>query len=223
MKHYRNKSNTIKFPDSWQRLHFLCIFALGENSQPNLTSHISSHSSEEESYSAAWKCMPYVASSPICTAGKAGLIICCGCYWARLVWGNNILARLVNSATLQFFHPPAFSLCLRLSLHKPPNSLVSRAAFSLLFFKLCHFVSYSGCRLSLFLIWPSRFTPQPPLPTLLRYCGPLSQFTHVWPIAHWINLSNEHSKDVLHTAQFHTQLVNWQSVSNREHSVFDEN
>lgn len=85
-----------------------------------------------------------MALSPICTADKVRLIICCGCYWGCLVWGNNILARLVNSVSLQLFPPPAFILCLRLSLHKPPNSLVSLAAFSSPFLKPCHFVSYRG-------------------------------------------------------------------------------
>lgn len=90
--------------------------------------------------------MLYLALSPICTADKVGLIICCGCYWGCLVWGNNILARLVNSVSLQFFHPPAFCLCLSLSLLKLPDSLISLSAFSLLSFKVCCCVSHCGSR-----------------------------------------------------------------------------
>lgn len=99
------------------------------------TSHhcISSQCLEDES--AAWKCALYMALSPICTADKVGLIICCGCCWGCLVWGNNILARLVKCVSLQFFYSPAFSLCLRLSLHKPPHSLVSLTAFFIVAFQ----------------------------------------------------------------------------------------
>lgn len=71
-------------------------------------------------------------------------------------WSGEIIffffARLVNSVSLQFFHPPAFCLCLRLSFLKLPNSLVSLNVFSSLSFKLCHCVWLWALRILFFLI-----------------------------------------------------------------------
>lgn len=95
--------------------------------------------------------MPYAALSPICTADKVGLIICRGCYWGGLVWGNDILARLVNSVSLRFFHPPSFSivspvfLLTKLLILSSPSPAFFHCCLSICCFSLCLSLWAVGC------------------------------------------------------------------------------
>lgn len=95
--------------------------------------------------------MPYAALSPICTADKVGLIICRGCYWGGLVWGNNILARLVNSVSLRFFHPPSFSivspvfLLTKILILSSPSPAFFHCCLSICCFSLCLSLWAVGC------------------------------------------------------------------------------
>ena len=162
-----------------------------------------------------------MALSPICTADKVGLIICRGCYWGGLVWGNNILARLVNSVSLRFFHPPSFSIVSPVFLSA---NLLILSSPSPAFFHCCLSICCLSRRLLPWAVGCACISSLPHLTFLLllslfrpatRHTCELNSdvalrvsFTHVWPIADCTHSSEEHSEDVLHTAQFHAQLVN---------------
>lgn len=167
----------------------------------------------------------YHQSARLIKSDSLFAVVVTGPAWSgEIIFSHALLTLLLFSSFTRphFLFVSVFLFTNRLILSSPPLPLhccfSNSVTFSLTVAVGCTYLALPHLT---FPLYPP--TLHSPHSRVLRYCRPLSQFTHVWPIVHWTKLSNEHSKDVLHAAQFHAQLVNRQSISNREHTVFDEN